>query len=166
MSAVWRLEYQERGAAHFHLLLINAPYIPRNTLQAWWGDVIGEERPFVDIRFLRNQRQVISYIGKYIAKVRDSEVCLISASYLHAGRWWGVFNGHELPFDTLVKVASHMGLKSYYDLKRAFRRYLKARTGRNIPIGTVFTSDIDKWKRYFEYLVQLRCEIGTWDVCL
>jgi len=28
-SAVWRMEYQERGAIHFHLICFNLPYIPQ-----------------------------------------------------------------------------------------------------------------------------------------
>src|SRR5690554_2824154 len=39
-SGIWRLELQERGAPHFHLLMFNLPYISFETLRSWWQEII------------------------------------------------------------------------------------------------------------------------------
>ena len=44
-GAIWRVEFQKRGAPHFHLIFYG-PYLPKGLLQLWWGRVIGQDRPF------------------------------------------------------------------------------------------------------------------------
>jgi hypothetical protein len=90
-SAVWRLEFQKRGAPHFHLLFYNLPYLPFWTLKAWWSDIIREyvdlNRPRVHLKLLTNNQAVLRYVSKYVAKAErtGSDPCLfINGSYLHA----------------------------------------------------------------------------------
>lgn len=106
ISAVWRIEYQKRGAAHAHLILYNAPYVNKDWIQKTWGEVIEQERPFTRIERVANHRAVMSYASKYIAK---RPVGFINLPYLTAdketgeirslGRQWGVYNRNGLPFD-------------------------------------------------------------------
>lgn len=106
-SGIWRLELQERGAPHFHLLMFNLPYISFETLRAWWGEIIGviDGQPlFVRIELVRSWRGVMSYASKYVAKRSEAgqDSLFNVVAYLHAvgaiGRWWGVFQAKALPF--------------------------------------------------------------------
>jgi hypothetical protein len=68
-SGLWRLEFQKRGAPHFHLILFNAPYWDKRDVQKQWGEVIGFDDPFTKIEAIRTERGVMSYVSKYVAKI-------------------------------------------------------------------------------------------------
>ena len=77
-SAVWRLEFQERGAPHFHLVLFGLPYVPKEDMQALWAECVpvsmwdhsGAELryPFTRIEMIESKRRLLSYVSKYVAK--------------------------------------------------------------------------------------------------
>jgi hypothetical protein len=105
-SAVWRLEAQERGAPHFHLLTFNLPFIPQRDLQIMWSECTREPLSIVDIRAVRNRKHAMAYISKYIGKAEPHtrSASLENGSYLHepetseTGRVWGYVNKEQLPF--------------------------------------------------------------------
>lgn len=81
LSGVWRVEYQERGAPHFHLILMNVPFIDKKLIVDLWEAVIGHEyqnnthndsgdrnRTFTRIEAIRKHKKVMAYISKYVAK--------------------------------------------------------------------------------------------------
>jgi len=110
MAVVWRLEYQERGAPHAHCILYNAPFIPKDKLQAVWGEIVGQKEPFTRIELIRKYRGLMAYVSKYVGKEAAG---FNIAAYLRAnslpsetkvdspGRVWGVWNRKALPFDRL-----------------------------------------------------------------
>lgn len=107
-SAIWRVEPQERGAPHFHLIFFNLPFIPMKEVQTMWSEIIGEPEPFTRIELVRSRRGIMFYVSKYIAKLPDAgQSGFIYPTYLHAyelkygpciGRQWGVFNKKLLPY--------------------------------------------------------------------
>lgn len=58
------IQFQKRGAIHYHLL-INLPYVEQKELLELWGN------GFVDIRKLKNVDNVGAYISRYI--IRDAK---------------------------------------------------------------------------------------------
>lgn len=71
-AGIWRMEHQGRGAPHFHILLWGVPPIAVELLRSWWAGIIGYLGPYelqVDSQVLTDWRQVMSYVGKYVAKV-------------------------------------------------------------------------------------------------
>lgn len=104
-SGVWRMEMQERGAIHFHLLVFNLPFWKQKDLQATWEDCTEEDTSICDIRLVHGARSIMAYIAKYIAK--KDETSLDDVSYQHAdrdtgeissmGRCWGWINKNALP---------------------------------------------------------------------
>jgi len=104
------MEFQERGAIHFHLLLFNLPFWKQAELQAVWEACTNEERSIVDIRLVHGARSIMSYISKYIAKVDDREgfTSLEDGAYQHgereklSGRFWGYINKELLPLGEVV----------------------------------------------------------------
>lgn len=81
VSALWRMEYQERGAIHYHMILWGASFIPKEDLQEMWAEVVGVKfwdhktdtprYPFTRVEAIRSTRGVLWYVGKYIGKIDD-----------------------------------------------------------------------------------------------
>lgn len=65
---IWRMEYQQRGAVHFHVMVLNRNFIPARELTAQWQKVTGDDS-YPDIEKIRTRRKLTSYVAKYIAKV-------------------------------------------------------------------------------------------------
>jgi len=91
-SAVYRLEFQKRGAPHWHFLWFGLPYLPKLELQKLWMGCIWESlstdqlqalrlwessgvvpedrlRVFTRIEAITSWRKAIRYVSKYMAKV-------------------------------------------------------------------------------------------------
>lgn len=165
-SAVWRLEYQKRGAPHFHLILFDFPFVPHKTFRRWWAEIIDEYiddyLPHVRLEFIRSKRGVQSYVSKYVAKMPDvvvseeseaSEGLFNTITYLHAGRWWGVFNKACIPLAALayVQIRIETG-RGFWDCKRFMRKIWPHLTTNAHRGGVVFTSQS---YRAFNHLVTL-----------
>lgn len=105
MSAVWRLEFQIRGAAHYHMIVFNAPFIPFADLRVMWSEIIGQERPRVRIERLNSARGAMYYCSKYVAKLPDdsesSGFPCLSAIFREngfLGRQWGILARKSIPW--------------------------------------------------------------------
>jgi len=104
-SFVWRMEYQTRGAIHFHLLCFGLPYWEQKEVQEAWQACTEEDYSRVDIRLVKSKRGVMHYVSKYIAKRSKAKpsTSLVSVPYLHGrrkwrkGRFWGYHNKERLP---------------------------------------------------------------------
>jgi len=104
-SMVWRMEYQKRGAIHFHLLCFNLPFWPQKELGETWSRITGEGKSRVDIRLVRTRKGIMFYVSKYIAKTDEKSgfTSFIQVPYLHGykkwrkGRFWGYHNKKCLP---------------------------------------------------------------------
>lgn len=120
VGTIWKLEFQKRGAAHFHLM----PYFPDGTahtfaFRQWckrtWYRIVGSgDEKHLDqgaqITKIQSVRGVQSYMSKYVAKpVEDVEQ--------DVGRWWGVWHPEELPVE-LVRVA--LTEAEFYRIRRVF----------------------------------------------
>lgn len=110
-SAVWRMEYQRKGRAHFHLLVFNLPYWDWREILETWKHITGQIVARVDVRLVRSRRGVQSYVSKYIAKVSKAskKPFLVYPPYLHGmrkwrkGRFWGYHNKKALPLGEKVQ---------------------------------------------------------------
>lgn len=109
-SAVWRMEYQARGAIHFHLLCFDLPYWEWKEILATWKRITGQNVARIDVRLVRSRKGVMSYVSKYIAKVAEKglKTFFIHPPYLHGyrrwrkGRFWGYHNKKGLPLGEKV----------------------------------------------------------------
>ena len=100
---IWRLEFQQRGAPHFHLLLYGVEEALRD-FQTWlsrsWYDSVasGDEK---HLRAGTNAIQTtpgkgtMVYMAKEVGKTKQA----IAADYPEGiGRWWGVKYKDDLPW--------------------------------------------------------------------
>ena len=121
----WRLELQERGAPHFHLLVFNVHRIPHEWLRQAWYEIVGLNDPDhrkagTHVERVRNWHQTRSYIGKYMGKV---DIQMEGATGF--GRVWGIANREryaEAVSEILVEVPSEI----FYRMRRVFARYVNA----------------------------------------
>jgi len=76
------VEYTKAGEPHLHILL-RSGYVPQALLSSWMEELIGA--PIVDIRAIRNQKEVIRYVAKYVTK--DIEAGAGRKRYWASGAW-------------------------------------------------------------------------------
>ena len=97
VQCVWRLEFQKRGAPHYHLMLLDwvpdddgvVEWIWKCTCHTW---DMAHELLGVNYELIvdsSQQRLVAHYLAKYIAKVDQTE---IKHDTRKCGRWWGKWN--------------------------------------------------------------------------
>lgn len=97
VPAIWRLEFQKRGAPHFHIMYLDMEFIPAADLCWLWKCVVhswdmAHELLGVDVKLITDSKEqalIASYLGKYIAKVDERSQADESR---HVGRWWGRWN--------------------------------------------------------------------------
>lgn len=128
MAVVWRLEFQKRGAPHFHLLVWEPPErkaLKKYLLRAWYNICGTGDRKHlyrgVDVRQVEGWHGLRAYLAKYVAKL-DGEKYDASSP---PGRWWGVEGGSLL-------VSSPVAInlddwRSGFRIRRALRRYAGVR---------------------------------------
>jgi hypothetical protein len=93
-AAIWRLEYQDRGAAHIHALVVWPGEGPAAFL-AWaveaWGEISDAPCQGVDFSWVRSWRELVSYMsdaskaGQGRPPVNKETGELLDSP----GRWWG-----------------------------------------------------------------------------
>lgn len=82
--ACWKKELQDRGAIHFHVMFWNLPFLAKELVSLWWGEITGDytemkcsdgtthhEPPFTRIEYCKNRRKAWYYVSKYLGKMDD-----------------------------------------------------------------------------------------------
>jgi hypothetical protein len=86
---IWILEFQGRGAPHFHML-VNKP-IERKVLAKMWFDIVGSQddkhlRRGVHASPIRSKDGMAIYFANYLSK-QDQK--LVPEEFRNVGRFWG-----------------------------------------------------------------------------
>lgn len=162
-SWVWRMEFQKRGAPHFHFVVFGLPFLEKKRVQEWWAEIIGApgERPFTRIEALKSRRKLTAYVSKYVAKVGGGVdgfnllAYLQDGEFVHpvtgelsgsVGRWWGVGNRSKLPFAVqAVVVLSAAALPFLYQFRRAARHVWRGVSRRPEQGFSLFVGDARRW---------------------
>ena len=108
LKVLWRLEFQKRGAPHFHLLLMDPPWIDKEWLSKTWYECVGSHDPkhlkrgtnIVGVARKGENKKVIAYVGKYISKVDGKER---ESTNEWTGRYYGKWN-YERPVPIEVEL--------------------------------------------------------------
>ena len=130
-AGFWRLEFQARGAPHFHVLLFNVEWLSWKWVGATWARVvartssgglnrdIAHEQAGTEVRRCRSWRSAASYVAKYMAKTDGA-----AAPWENPGRFWGIFGREHLPLEQLDVV---LDLPQFYRFRRIMLRWMKSR---------------------------------------
>jgi hypothetical protein len=106
LSGLWFLEFQERGAPHFHVFLNGR--VPAEEVSKHWFKVVGSGDikhlyAGTKVELLREQHAAAAYAVKYAVKAEQKGV---PEGFEAVGRFWGRFGGAEV-----VPVAEAMGTR-------------------------------------------------------
>lgn len=115
----WKMEFQRRGAPHFHLILVSGNSIPLETLRTWalqsWNDLVGKwiisqedksseeqnnaienhRKAGIEADIVRkNSKGLVCYVAWYIGKNKGKAKEYqheVPEEYQNVGRWWGFY---------------------------------------------------------------------------
>lgn len=140
-GAVWRLEFQKRGAPHWHLLVYGCPLAElRRVVGPMWYEVVKSGDPKhlaagTRVERIRSYRGVMSYASKYMSKTEESS--------RRAGRLWGYVGKDNLPW------AEELGVDVAECDAWEFRRYMTRFSGRRAygKNGMSIFADGGQWWR-------------------
>ena len=152
---IWKLEFQKRGAPHFHLLgsfgkdVVVDKEIKKWISQAWYEVVnSGDEkhlRAGTNVKVLGSKKEVIIYVCKYISKEdmpRNRE-----GKPIKVGRWWGKVG--NVPGRCIVAV--RFNVSEYTMIKRLVKRWVKANARKAMEKGKRRVFGFYKWlKRFYK----------------
>jgi hypothetical protein len=104
VAGAWFMEFQERGAPHFHAFLTGE--VPKEEVAAAWYQIVGsgDERHLragTRIEALRELHAAGAYAAKYLKKQEQKEV---PEGFSDVGRFWGLFGG--LSVEVVAEVNS------------------------------------------------------------
>jgi len=135
LSAIWKLEPQDRGAPHYHLLVwgVDVEELKKFVPYAW-HDIAGGgdeyhllfhlgllERSKHCVSLVNSFRGVWAYASKYLGKTFN----VAGWEDVHTGRFWGYVNKDKLPLGELCEVVGSSKWVSH--VMRYQRRFSKRR---------------------------------------
>lgn len=150
VGVIWKLEPQERGAPHYHLLTWGAErwelweWVPRTWYEIAGGGDAKHYRWHMGecgngnthcVQQVRTWRGVWSYAGKYLGKTFES------AAWGAIGRYWGVINAGNIPFGLERRLLVPRSIAC--QLQRYQRRFAHLRHGRGSRVTTY--CDAEQW---------------------
>jgi len=153
-GGIWKLEPQERGAPHFHLLVWGVDEV---VMLGWvvknWFEIAGDgdlnhfrfhsgllkgSKPCVSK--VKSWRGVWSYAAKYLGKTFE----VAGWGKLWTGRFWGVFNRQNINFGE--KRVIKTSYRNIVQIMRYQRRYMHMRNNANRDLNSLKTfCDVDQW---------------------
>ncbi len=119
---VWVLEFQERGAPHYHI--IASDYIPKKELSERWYKIVGSGdekhlRAGTQIQAIKSKRHLYGYLSNYIKKLDQK---IPPKKFENVGRFWGATR-NLLVFELYQRMAHYYKLSR---MTRLMRRWYKA----------------------------------------
>lgn len=125
LAGFWKLEFQKRGAAHYHILVtgFQGDLVEfRKWLARTWFEVVGSGNPDhlragTGAELSRSVQGAMSYLAKYIAKNDQTRPGNFT------GRYWGKFNRESLPISP-VEVIDLNTEKEVATVKRWARKII------------------------------------------
>lgn len=146
ISIIWRMEFQERGAIHFHLIVFNRRYIKATMLTQWWQDITGDDA-YPDVQALRTGRQAMYYMSKYLAKDEQAASTdgLDNEPYSDTwiGRFWGIVGRKYLPLADEIVIEAIVPYAVLFTMRRYALRYYR-RMSRRLQSFTLFC-EANRW---------------------
>lgn len=177
---LWAMEFQRRGAPHFHLAVVQPPAVKVALLRRWSAHVWYELAGHGDERHLKQHmkpdhckradgpRGLIGYLRRELGKERQKSLPewlaepVGGAPARGAGRWWGIWG-----FDRTVEHHK-VTAGEYQPIRRLIRRLLRdrgvgARVGWKWECRTLFDKARRQWtlaRELLRYVAMIRAPSG------
>lgn len=167
LSGVWRMEFQERSAIHFHIVFFECPYIPKERIQKIWGEITASDRPFTRIERIFSHKKIINYVAKYVGKVNPlgESSGFNSPTYLSAyqkyhgqkiGRVWGYLNKKDLPFAQLTVLELPVYWRKFKDFRDAACNFYPPLRENISPGFKLYVQSAAAWERLFHTIYDIK----------
>ena len=106
---VWVLEFQLRGAPHYHI--IASDYIPKDELSLCWYKIVGSRdekhlRAGTGIDYIKSSGQLYGYLSNYVKKLEQKTP---PEDFENVGRFWGA-SRNLLTFELYQKIGHYYKL--------------------------------------------------------
>jgi hypothetical protein len=152
LAMIWKLEPQERGAPHFHLLVWGFSHVELLSfvIKAWF-DIAGngDRKHFLFhagllsgsvpcVSKVRSWRGVWAYAAKYLGKTFE----VSGWGNTWTGRFWGVLNRENIPFGTHEII--DIDYKTAVQVMRYQRRFMNMRKSKDLNSLKTFCN-ADHW---------------------
>lgn len=138
---VWRLEFQKRGAPHYHLIIFQTGkrkklFIKRHRL--WfkyaWNNIVAPAdqdhlKAGTQCDKIRSWNGVFHYVAKYMGKTDQSIYNQEGGESV--GRFWGIANRDLLPISF---VSVDLTPKQFWFLRRQLKEVLERRTQKHVRL--------------------------------
>jgi hypothetical protein len=140
IGAFWFLEFQRRGAPHFHLFVTGE--VDKDELSSAWYKIVGSGdekhlRAGTNVERIRKPHAIAAYAAKYAAKVEQKSV---PEGYEEVGRFWGTFGGVKVTptaqivgtikdISPLVRVIRNLDNANRRKLGLPFKKSRKGKVG-------------------------------------
>lgn len=142
-AAIWKLEFQKRGAPHYHLLVWGLPrYGMKNFIAEMWYQVVGSGdekhlRAGTQIAKIKTWRGVMAYASKYLGKTQENYG-------KEVGRFWGIFNRKGVPWsdEVVFWITRGQGVMAM----RYMRRYAGLKS-RDYSSLSIYINSPPEWYR-------------------
>jgi hypothetical protein len=116
ISAIWKMEPQDRGVPHFHLLVYGQSFIPAPLLSSIWHEVTAEttdehRKSGVDVesRSVNENGKLQGYMAGYMAETYDKWPGAEPGDpWAETGRWWGCLGRESLPWAGWDEAKIHL----------------------------------------------------------
>jgi hypothetical protein len=138
-SGVWKLEFQSRGAAHYHYMLFGLSHEPVEQLRTWtretWYRIAhnGDQHlgsAAVEVDPIRKVGGAMGYFAKYLGKGDQT----MPGNF--TGRYWGKVNAKRLP------VATAKDLEVPHQIAATIRRIARKKMASDVNTSC--------WKRWLD----------------
>jgi hypothetical protein len=138
-AAFWRMGIQQRGAWHFHLLLLIGPSFGpigelRRFISSSWYEVTGKIseghlRAGTRVEAIKRWKEATSYVERYMAREEEFP------EGLQTGRIWGIWNKELLPvrWETV-----QVSLRDAFRIRRIYRKLARRKGSGSLRRITVF----------------------------
>lgn len=128
---IWRLEFQRRGAPHYHLLLWgineNLTWIRRYIAKVWYEVVHSGDgkhaRAGTNVQRIESRKHAGRYVSKYAAKEQDTPMIPATGEVIAPGRYWGYWGQLDRHMGMRVTLADNEAI----ELRRILKHLLKSR---------------------------------------
>lgn len=126
MTGIWKLEFQQRGAAHYHLLLLGITEATLEKFRDWtakrWYHIVNSQdekhlRAGTGVDAAKTAGGAMCYLAKYVSKDDQTRPGNFT------GRYWGVIGREGLPVSRLATVLLHD--ESMIKVQRWSRKLIK-----------------------------------------
>lgn len=129
VASFWKIEWMERlsghcvgmMAPHFHMMLFDVPWIPKESITGWWTRILQSEKDvYTDIKKVKGAEGAGKYLGKYVSKSCEHVIAAYHNNTFMIGRPWGTTRKEMFP---LSPVDVNKGLSDAK--KRQLQEYAK-----------------------------------------